>query len=142
MNTFELRQVEYMLMQVLHIPKHAKKAFKARMRMFRDMGIPELPKVGKGSRAYFSMLDVWELHVAMALSGVHTPPRVILRAIKCLRIHKDDKGDILLLAFSGAGKFSLAVLCSRENMLKTVRHYAKDHDIIMVHLVSKERSVL
>jgi hypothetical protein len=50
------------------------KAFRARLRVLRDMGVPAVSGPGKGSRIDYSFGDLWETALALALERFGLPP--------------------------------------------------------------------
>jgi len=110
MRTFELRQVEDILLKKHTEYENKLGAFKARMRVLRDIGIPALEGVGKGGRETFSKSDIWEIHVALRLTRVYVPPRLITEIIKDLRRPPRGKGSYVVIMFMDTFELRTIVL--------------------------------
>jgi hypothetical protein len=57
-------------------------ALRARIRMLRDLGVPAVPKVGKGARVEYSFDDLWESHFGLLLQEAGFPPAHVADVIQ------------------------------------------------------------
>src|SRR5271154_2458925 len=57
-------------------------ALRARIRTLRYLGVPAVPKVGKGSRVEYSFADFWETHFALLLQEVGLSPALVVAIIQ------------------------------------------------------------
>ena len=81
----EYQQFEERLARLHEVADSDRTAFKGRLRVLRDMGVPDKPALGSGKRIKFDKADLWEAHVALTLSEFGLPPLRISLAIKQLR---------------------------------------------------------
>jgi hypothetical protein len=81
----EYRDVEARLAELHRIHEEDMGAFRARLRVLRTMGVPDLPKVGKGARVEFSTKDIGELHLALTLGEFGLPPMRIVQVVNRTR---------------------------------------------------------
>ena len=73
----EYGAIEAMLADLHGIAPNELKAFRARIRVLRDVGVPAVHKPGKGSKVDYDFVDFWETHVALTLERFGlTPLRV------------------------------------------------------------------
>ncbi len=77
----EYRRVVEHLAPFYSIDKDEMDAFKVQLHTFRKMGIPTLPKVGKGKREFFDPHHIGELHLAMRLHRIGLAPTQIKRIV-------------------------------------------------------------
>jgi len=77
MTEYEYGNIERALVQCFGITEDALKAFRARIRHFRNLGIPNIRKVGKGKRAPYSRDHISELWFALLLAQAGLSPTVI-----------------------------------------------------------------
>ena len=74
MTNFQYKQVEAALAETFGITEKGRKAFKARIRNFRNLGVPDLPMVGSGTRNAYTADDIYELYLALELSSFGVNP--------------------------------------------------------------------
>lgn len=73
------------------------KAFRSRLRVLRDKGIPSVEKPGKGSRVRYSFKDLWELRFALDLESIGLTPMRVLHLMEFAgpdlidRVRKEEK---------------------------------------------------
>jgi hypothetical protein len=70
----EYRFVEDALASLHAVPAQGRGAFRSRLRVLRDAGVPSVQKVGKGSRVDYSFEDVFEMHLGLHLEHFGYPP--------------------------------------------------------------------
>jgi hypothetical protein len=71
----EYRDIESILAELHGVtPDHRAGAFRSRLRILRDMGVPAVEKPGKGSRVGYSFGNLWEMHLALLLERFGLPP--------------------------------------------------------------------
>jgi hypothetical protein len=71
----EYRDIESILAELHGVtPDDRGGAFRSRLRVLRDMGVPAVDKPGKGSRVSYKFLDLWEMHLALLLERFGLPP--------------------------------------------------------------------
>lgn len=71
----EYRDIEFILAELHGVtPADRGGAFRSRLRVLRDMGVPAVEKPGKGSRVTYKFLDLWEMHLALLLERFGLPP--------------------------------------------------------------------
>jgi hypothetical protein len=81
----EYRDAEAFLAELHRVREDDMGAFRARLRVLRNMGIPSLPRVGKGARVEFSSEHVSELHLALTLGEFGLPPTRIVQIVDKVR---------------------------------------------------------
>jgi hypothetical protein len=81
MSVLEYRDIEARLAELHSIHEEDLGAFRARIRVLRNMGVPDLPRVGKGARVGFSPDDIAELHLVLTLGEFGLPPARIVQII-------------------------------------------------------------
>ncbi|MGF7163132.1 hypothetical protein FHS85_004790 [Rhodoligotrophos appendicifer] len=81
----ELGELETMLAGLHFVQDDGMKAFRARLRVLRDLGVPNVEKVGKGKRFSYRYLHLWECHIALRMVEANWPPLRIAEAIQDLR---------------------------------------------------------
>lgn len=71
----EYRDYEATLAKVHEVDAEYLPAFRARLRIIRDRaGVPVPFKAGKGQRRQFTLVDLWETHLALRLAEAGIPP--------------------------------------------------------------------
>ncbi len=70
-------EVEDILARLHKIQDRDRKAFRARLRHFRNLGIPPLPKVGSGTKISYSLDHLYELFFALELMQCGLSPSTI-----------------------------------------------------------------
>jgi hypothetical protein len=71
----EYRDIESILAELHGVtPEDRGGAFRSRLRVLRDMGVPRVDKPGRGSRVSYKFLDLWEMHLALLLERFGLPP--------------------------------------------------------------------
>ncbi len=95
----EYKEVEAILAELHLIRPKDKPAFRSRLRVLRDIGVPSVPKPGKGSRVNYQFADLWETHFGLKLQSFGLPPlRVMfltssaLGWLRLLREQEKEKG--------------------------------------------------
>jgi hypothetical protein len=76
--------VEGALADILAVPAEQAGAFRARLRHLRNIGVPELPKPGTGSRISYTFEHALELLIALRLESIGTAPRIISRLAQAI----------------------------------------------------------
>lgn len=71
-------EVEDILARLHKIQDKDRKAFRARLRHFRNLGIPRLRKVGSGRKISYSLDDLYELFFALELTQCGLSPSTIV----------------------------------------------------------------
>ncbi len=74
--SYRYKQVEAALMETFGIEEEYRKAFSARLRHFRNLGVPDLPKVGKGTRNEYSTNDIYQLYITLELANCGMAPAI------------------------------------------------------------------
>jgi hypothetical protein len=71
----EYRDIESILAELHGVtPDDRGGAFRSRLRVLRDMGVPAVDKPGRGSRVSYKFSDLWEMHLALLLDLFGLPP--------------------------------------------------------------------
>jgi len=70
-------EVEDTLARLHNVQDKDRKAFRAKLRHFRNLGIPPLPKVGSGTKISYSLDDLYELFFALELTQCGLSPSTI-----------------------------------------------------------------
>jgi hypothetical protein len=70
----EYRELESILAELHGVTPDDRGAFRARLRVLRDIGVPAVMKPGKGSRVTYQFLDLWEVHLGLLLERFGLPP--------------------------------------------------------------------
>jgi hypothetical protein len=81
----EYRFVENSLAALHGVRPESRAAFRSRLRVLRDIGVPSVDKVGKGSRVDYSFADVFEMHLGLHLEHFGYPPDRVRFVISDLR---------------------------------------------------------
>jgi hypothetical protein len=109
----EYRIVEAILVKLHEVAPEDLGAFRARLRVLRDMGIPDMPRVGKGARVEFADVQVEEMHLALTMSEFGLTPARVVQVIGFLRVtptwlHRKPHADAWLVVSlrANAGKLS------------------------------------
>lgn len=79
----EYRGFEATLAKLHGVTADGMSAFRARLRVLRSMGVPKLPRVGKGARVKFSRAEIADVHLALTLGESGLPPARIIEAVRC-----------------------------------------------------------
>jgi hypothetical protein len=74
MGGMEYREIESILAELHGVTPDDRGAFRARLRVLRDMGVPAVDKPGKGSRVTYQFVDLWEVHLGLLLEKFGLPP--------------------------------------------------------------------
>ena len=88
MTTYSYKEIETALARMHDIHPSALKAFRARLRHLRNLGIPDLPKVGSGSRVAYSLDNAEELAFALELMQFGIAPAILHQQVESYRIHR------------------------------------------------------
>jgi hypothetical protein len=72
-DTIGYGEFEAIVAELHRIPETGRKAFRARLRVMRDAGIPSVASPGKGARVSFRFEDLWEAHLALHLEEFGLP---------------------------------------------------------------------
>jgi hypothetical protein len=100
--------VERALAGILGVPADQARAFRARLRHLRNIGVPELPKPGTGQPIAYTFEHALELLVALRLESIGTAPRVISLLTKSItneyRFHANSErarewGDLFIIVY-------------------------------------------
>jgi hypothetical protein len=70
----EYREIEAILAELHGVTSDDRGAFRARLRVLKDKGVPQVDKPGKGSRVTYQFIDLWETHLALILMKFGLPP--------------------------------------------------------------------
>jgi hypothetical protein len=74
----EYRDIESVLAELHGVtPDDRGGAFRSRLRVLRDMGVPRVDKPGRGSRVSYKFSDLWEMHLALLLERFGLPPAFV-----------------------------------------------------------------
>ena len=79
---FRYQHIEVILAHMFHIEDSGMKAFRARLRHFRNLGVPDLPKVGSGSQIVYTDDHLHQLFLALEFAAFGIPPKQISEALK------------------------------------------------------------
>jgi hypothetical protein len=61
------------------------KAFRSRLRVLREMGVPGVDRPGKGATVEYTFEDIWEAHLALSLESSGLPPAKVSVVIKATK---------------------------------------------------------
>ncbi len=70
----EYKTFELILAKLHRVEEKDVGAFRSRLRVLRDMGVPAVQRPGKGSRVDYKFDDVWEAHFGLLLQEFGLPP--------------------------------------------------------------------
>ena len=76
-DSFLYGEVEQILARLHRVKQRDIKAFRARIRHFRNLGVPSLPKVGSGTKIRYGINDLYELFLALELMHCGLNPLTI-----------------------------------------------------------------
>lgn len=79
---YRYQHVENALAVLFQIQETRRPAFRARIRHLRNIGVPDLPKVGSGVQIAYSSLDALKIAVALDLENMGVVPRVAADFVK------------------------------------------------------------
>ena len=82
MASFQYRDVERVLADVFDVTDSDRPKFHARIRGFRNMGLPKLKGTGPGRRQIYLIEDIHSLNVALALNRSGLPPEIISEIVR------------------------------------------------------------
>lgn len=109
----EYREAEALLAKMHQVDEADIGAFRARLRVLRDHGIPKMPRVGKGARVHFFTDQIAEMHLSVILSEFGVPPARIALLIEKMRTTEgffplNQRGDwwLVITMRANAGKLS------------------------------------
>jgi hypothetical protein len=68
------RELEAALLQLHKIKPANVRAFRSRLRLLRDIGVPNVVKPGKGSQVEYGFEDLWQAHMGLSLGIFGFPP--------------------------------------------------------------------
>jgi hypothetical protein len=71
------KRVEEALCRIFNVPREGLGAFRARLRNLRNMGIPNLPRTGSGTKIAYTRDQVTEILIALELSRLGIAPRYV-----------------------------------------------------------------
>jgi hypothetical protein len=74
--TYSYGEIEAALISLLRVDNERLGAFRARLRHFRNLGVPNVERVGSGTKAEYSRLNAIELCLALRLSALGVAPRL------------------------------------------------------------------
>jgi hypothetical protein len=81
------KQVEEVLAEIFEIEPDRHKAFRARLRHLRNIGIPaDLPKPGSGAQVDYSRDHVLEMLIALEITSIGIAPRHTTYLTRMLRV--------------------------------------------------------
>lgn len=66
------------------------KAFKARIRHLRNLGVPSVEKVGKGTQLTYTRRHLWEIFIALELTKIGISPATAALSVDLMSEHFDD----------------------------------------------------
>jgi hypothetical protein len=69
----QYQELELALADLHEVPEKDLGAFRARLRVLRDMGIPSVEKPGKGRKVEYDFADLWEASFALTLERFGLP---------------------------------------------------------------------
>jgi hypothetical protein len=72
---FSYGEVEDLLAAVLEIRPEGRQQLRARLRHLRNLGVPDLPKLGSGIKLRYSKRQAFEMLIAVGLETVGQTPR-------------------------------------------------------------------
>jgi len=111
MTTYELREVEALLIRKHRIADDNIGAFRGWLRPWRCSGVT---RVGYGKRYAYTKHDIWEMHVVLKLHDIGLPPRLIAEIIKSLRLPPQGKGSYVVIMFMDTCELRTIVLEKRS----------------------------
>lgn len=82
----EYRTVEAILADLHNIRPEALGAFRSRLRVLRDMGVPNVSRPGKGARVAYELYDLWEAHLGLHLETFGLPPSRVRFVVEEARV--------------------------------------------------------
>lgn len=122
----EHRHVEKLLQRWHCVSDDKLPAMRARVRHFRDLGVPDVAKVGTGARTHFRKHDIAEMHFVLTLSNGDMPPSIAVDLIKrmrpCMVSMMKDPHSWLIIHSPDARSFQIV---SNDDLVKFLpRHVA------------------
>ena len=130
---FRYGGVEAALAEALQIEPESMGAFRARLRHLRNLGVPDLPKIGSGSVAAYSREQALEMLLALELENVGKAPRVAaMAATSILRTsdHSSASRENVLIAFDRSSSAAYTVLTGRKVFLRWLKSAPRAFAII------------
>ena len=77
MYPMEYKAIEEILSRLHRVSPDEAKAFKSRLRILRDAGVPNVARPGKGARVSYSREDLFMAHLGLTLDAAGFPPLVL-----------------------------------------------------------------
>ncbi len=127
----QYRELETILAELHSVEPYDRGAFRSRLRVLRDIGVPAVVKPGKGAQVTYQFLDLWEAHLGLLLEHFGLPPagvkialegRLVLYDIMRER-EKTTAADIWALVFGKTGAVTL--IKPLDHLFVDIRHMDK-----------------
>lgn len=80
----EYRFIEPILSELHRVTPDDAKAFRARLRILRDVGVPAVERPGKGARIDYTAKDVFMMHLGLIFDDASFPPIAISEIVKTI----------------------------------------------------------
>lgn len=84
LNNLRYQHIERALMRHYDVKFPDQKAFKARLRHFRNLGVPCVEKVGKGTQITYTRRNLWEILLALELNKLGVAPATAALAVSTI----------------------------------------------------------
>jgi hypothetical protein len=109
--TYLYGEVEDALMATFRVPEGNRSRFRARLRHFRNLGVPPMPRTGSGVKVEYTRTMIHELLIALELTATGLSPDRVVKWLNeyrdniprwsadCLKILTEDKDSHRLLSF-------------------------------------------
>jgi len=119
-------QIEIALIKALPVREEELGSFRAKLRRFRELGIPSIEKAGSGANAEYRLQHAVELAVALTFASLGVMPKwlkgVVDYAWNSLEEHS-SAGDEVFIMMSSEGRVASTVL-GRRNLASLVQNEA------------------
>jgi hypothetical protein len=121
----EYKDLESILAELHRVASHAMPAFRSRLRVLRDNGVPSVRKPGKGSRVDYTFRDLWQAHLGLHCAQFGLPPLRVKflteesdRWLRTVRDRESDRSaDIWLMIWLWSRNHSALAEDQREQSI-------------------------
>jgi hypothetical protein len=88
-------EYERLLVRLHDISEQDREAFKGRLRVLRDMNVPNTTACGSGRKIEYGQFETWTTHLALTLSELAVPPQRIADFFQ-LFVYPSNYYDVIL----------------------------------------------
>lgn len=149
---FQYREVEAALAAGMRIKPDGLGAFKAKLRHLRSLGVPDIAKVGSGSRVQYSFDDALTARVALELSSFGVNPTIAGRwAQSVLKRYPDalliqekqsSRSDFYVLIWKDEDGPIQDIVNGEKNMKSTLDFLLSKSSVVVLNISNLARELI